>query len=119
MHTHTITITRLADDTSDDAEYTIGGDCEGDPTVYTECKRDECVGERPNYYAQDVTRHGEDHIAWEERWCSASDECPLRYVHGLSTAIDEFGRLGTFPLEIEWDEEWTAHPYDDGANDDA
>jgi len=116
---HTITITALSGEDRDEPEYTVSGDCTGDPVVFNTCKHADCDGVETDGDTKDEERHGLTHLSWEGGWCAETDECPLKYVGDLHFAVDEFGRLGTFPLEIEWEEDWCARPFDDGSEADA
>ena len=71
---HTITITRLPDETQDDAEYVVGGSCDSKCTIWWECRRKACSAMDPEHAAGDErVRHGKVHRhIWGVGWCVES-----------------------------------------------
>lgn len=102
---HTITITRLPDETQDDAEYVIGGSCDSKCTVWWECRRKACSAMDPEHAAGDErVRHGKVHRhIWGVGWCVESTDCGEQFAYDLSMQADAAPALGTYPLSIEWD----------------
>ena len=102
---HTITITRLPDETQDDAEYVIGGSCDSKCTVWWECRRKACSAMDPEHAAGDErVRHGKVHRhIWGVGWCVESTDCGEQFAYDLSMQADAAPALGTYPLFIEWD----------------
>ena len=85
--THTVTITRLPDDDSDDYEYTFGGTHGSDCEVLVPCRLQRCQ-----------CREGE--------WSVSSDICALGYVFEFVTESETFEGIpvGTYPVRIEWED---------------
>lgn len=84
MSEHTLHITKVADNESDDVEWTIA--CDGRPTsceVWYECRVDGCMIPGPYDREADdpedgmgtVTRHGVEHQYIEGVWMTASGRC--------------------------------------------
>lgn len=120
---HTVTITRLPNEESDDYEYTFGGTHGADCAVLWECKRKACRAMNPEYEPFDERlRHGKTHYYRDGMWCCESDDCALRYVFECVTEEETFDgvALGTYPIVIEWDDGWwievqDKHPITDGS----
>lgn len=106
---HTVTLTKLPDDESDDYEFTFGGEHGADCQVFIECKRKACQAMNPEYEPYDErVRHGKVHFHRDGDWLVESDLCALRYVFeqsGESEAFDGLA-LGTYPIRIEWEDTW-------------
>lgn len=102
---HTITITRLPDETQDDAEYVVGGSCDSKCTIWWECRRKACSAMDPEHAAGDErVRHGKVHRhIWGVGWCVESTDCGEQFAYDLSMQADAAPALGTYPLSIEWD----------------
>jgi len=106
---HTVTITKLPDEESDDYEYEFGGTHGSDCEVYVRCKRKACQAMNPHYEPYDErVRHGKQHFHRDGEWMVESDQCALRYVFESVTAEETFGGLGlgTYPVSIEWEDDW-------------
>ncbi len=103
---HTVTITKLLDETSDDYEYTFGGTHGSDCEVYVECRRKACQAMSP-YCDTERVRHGKQHIYRDGMWLAESDICALRYVFECATEGETFEglTLGTYPVRVEWEDE--------------
>lgn len=104
---HTVTITRLPDEDSDDYEYTFGGEHGGDCEVYVECARKACQAMNPDYAPHDERfRHGKRHIHLDVGWCAETDICALRYVFEGCTEGETFEgiEVGTYPIRIEFED---------------
>lgn len=104
--THTVTITRLPDEESDDYEYEFGGEHGSDCQVFVECQRKACRAMNPDYGDERV-RHGKQHF-YRDDWLVESDICALRYVFENSTEWEAFDgiEIGTYPIRIEWEDDW-------------
>ncbi|MFF9565748.1 hypothetical protein ACF1AJ_20535 [Leifsonia sp. NPDC014704] len=110
--THTVTITKLPDEESDDYEYTFGGGHGFDCAVLTLCKRAACQAMNPDYGDERV-RHGREHFYRDGDWLVESDLCALRFVFEDRTEEETFAGLdlGTYPVRVEWeDESWWLEP---------
>lgn len=107
MMSHTVTITRLPDEQSDDYAYEFGGTHGGDCAVLVECKRKACQAMNPDYGYERV-RHGKEHTFRDGDWLVESDQCALRYVFEQSGPEETFEglTLGTYPVHIEWGDVW-------------
>lgn len=120
MMSHTVTITRLPDDESDDYEYTFGGEHGYDCQTLIECNRKACQAMNPNYGDERV-RHGRDHVYRDGMWLAQSDQCALRYVFEGMTEDETFAgcQVGvTYPVRIEWeDESWWLEVQRPGVNE--
>lgn len=104
---HTITITRVPDEVSDDFEYEFGGTHGHDCGVLVRCARKACQAMNPDYGDERV-RHGREHFFRDGDWLVESDRCALRYVFEAEFPWSQFERagLGTHPVEIEWEDDW-------------
>lgn len=101
---HTITIKRLPDETSDDAEYTIGGECDRRCGVWRECKRKACQSMNVDYPPFDERyRHEAEHQHIENAWMVETGECGLQFADNVGHEAERAGELGTFDLNVEWD----------------
>jgi hypothetical protein len=106
---HTVTITKLPDEESDDYEYTFGGEHGPSCSVYVECKRKACQAMNPDYEPGDERfRHGKEHFYRDGDWLVESDLCSLRYVFEYITAAETFDgvAVGTYPVLIQWEDTW-------------
>jgi hypothetical protein len=104
--THTVTLTRLPDEGSDDYEYTFGGEHDGNCESGRECMRKACSAMNPDY-GDERLRHGKHHWHADGTWW-VYDSCALRYVFETVTEEETFDGipLGTYPLHVEWDGEY-------------
>lgn len=104
---HTVTITKLPDDESDDYEFAFDGEHGTDCQVFVECKRKACQAMHPGYGDERV-RHGKYHFYRDGDWLVESDICALRYVFEYVTEDETFEGLsvGSYPIRIEWDNSW-------------
>lgn len=108
---HTVTITRLPDEESDDYEYEFGGTHGSDCEVYVECKRKACQAMNPDYEPLDERhRHGKRHFHRDGVWLVESDICALGYVFEYTGDVETFTEaevsLGTYNVDIEWEDTW-------------
>lgn len=108
---HTVTITRLPDEESDDYEYEFGGTHDSSCEVYVECKRKSCQAMNPDYEPFDERyRHGKRHFHRDGDWLVESDACALSYVFEWSGDIETFTEaevsIGTYNVEIKWEDTW-------------
>jgi hypothetical protein len=107
MSHHTITITRLPDDENDDTAYVIGGEHDSTCQVWRECDGEhpdaECT---PEERSGDMILHGIRHRLIDHMWCHWTDECAVDHCTELGLEADEKGELGTFVLDIEWDDDF-------------
>lgn len=107
---HTVTITRLPDEESDDYEYTFGGTHGNDCMVGNRCERWACQTMNPDYETE-RTRHGVTHW-WNSdnrEWIvHDTTDCALGYVFEYIGEIETFEGLGldTYPVRIEWEDTW-------------
>lgn len=106
---HTVTITKLPDDTSDDWEYTFGGEHSQECSVWDGCNRAACVKMNPDYPPGDERfRHGKLHEYRDGEWLIETDKCALRFVFehgGIEDAFDGLS-IGTYPVTICWEDTW-------------
>lgn len=107
---HTVTITRLPEDESDDYEYTFGGTCDHTCMVGKRCEQESCQAMDHDEEAERVA-HGLDHWwNWDNREWIVHDttDCALGYAFEIVTEDETFGGvgLGTFPVHIEWEDGW-------------
>lgn len=106
---HTVTITKLPDYTSDDWEYTFGGEHDGTCTTLDLCKRRSCQAMNPDYEPGDERhRHGKTHYYRDGDWWFESDICALRYVFEGQGPDETFDGLspGTYPVTTCWEDTW-------------
>jgi hypothetical protein len=103
---HTVTITRLPDEQSDDYEFEFGGTHGGDCAVLMPCKRKACQAMKPDY-GDERSRHGKEHTFRDGDWLVESDQCALRYVFEQIGTNETFEglTLGTYPVRIEWEDD--------------
>ena len=107
---HTVTITRLPDEESDDYEYTFGGTHGPDCMVGKRCERWACQTMNHEYETE-RTRHGLTHW-WNydnREWIvHDTEDCALGYVFEYRSDVETFDGLdlGTYPVRIEWEDEW-------------
>lgn len=106
--THTVTLTRLPDETSDDYEYTFSGTHGHDCQTFNRCKRKACQAMNPNYGDERV-RHGKEHFHRDGDWLVESGECGLRFAFESRGDDETFDGIpvGTYPVIVCWeDDEW-------------
>ena len=107
---HTVTITSLPDDTTDDYGYEFGGTHGSDCITLDVCQRKACQAMNPNHEPGDERiRHGKYHLYRDGDWWVESDICALRYVfehYSDNEYFDGFD-LGTYSIHIDWeDDRW-------------
>lgn len=107
---HTVTITRLPNEESDDYEYEFAGTHDSSCMVGKRCERWACQTMNHEYETE-RTRHGLEHWwNWDNReWIVHDIEaCALSHVFEYRTEDETFDglTLGTYPVRIEWDDEW-------------
>lgn len=109
---HTVTLTRLPDEDSDDFEYEWGGSHGSDCQVLMPCRLKRCEGLKRDYdYGHERLAHGVEHEYRDGDWLVLSDICALRYVFEYVTEWETFDGipLGTYPVFIDWDgDDWHA-----------
>ena len=108
---HTVTITKLPDEESDDHEYEFGGTCDHSCMVGKRCARKACQEMDPDYDPE-RTRHGVEHWwNWDNReWIvHDTEDCALHHVFENVTEWETFDGvgLGTFPVFINWEDFWS------------
>jgi hypothetical protein len=103
---HTVTITRLPDETADDYEYEFGGTHGSDCEVFNRCKQKACQAMSP-LWDTERTRHGRYHIHRDGEWLVESDECALRFVFEQYGSVETFEglALGTYPIVVRWEDD--------------
>lgn len=103
---HTVTITKLPDEETDDTEFTIGGTCGHYCIAWTECRRTRCQKdpERVGYDERDV--HGVEHMYIDGVWMVSTGKCALKVMDWSDENICDLKELGTFALDVEWDGDW-------------
>lgn len=107
---HTVTITRLPDEQSDDYEYTFGGTHDHTCAVGMRCERESCQA-RDHEEESERTAHGLDHWwNWDNReWIVQDpDACALSHVFEHVTEDETFDGLsvGTYPVLVMWEDSW-------------
>ncbi|WP_420114528.1 hypothetical protein [Pseudactinotalea sp.] len=107
---HTVTITSLPDETTDDYGYEFGGTHGADCMVGKRCERWACQTMNPEYETERI-RHGLEHWwNWDNReWIvHDTDDCALGYAFEYRTEEETFDGLdlGTYPVSIEWEDTW-------------
>jgi hypothetical protein len=106
---HTITITRVAGDQWDDADYTIAGDCDWRCEVWTPCEK--------AWHRHPKNEYGEliewstksvpiEHQFIDNEWMVPSGRCALRVAGTLNEAADDVSEPGTYDVEVHWDDCW-------------
>lgn len=107
---HTVTITSLPDETTDDYGYEFGGSHGSDCQVFSRCKRKACQAMDPYHESGDErNRHGRYHFHRDGEWLVESDDCALRFVFESRSDDETFGglALGTYPVIVCWeDDDW-------------
>ena len=108
--THTVTITSLPDETTDDFGYEFGGTHGSDCEVFVRCKRKACQAMDPwNAAGDERSRHGKHHFYRDGEWLVESDDCGLRFAFEGRGDADTFEGvpLGTYPVIVCWeDDSW-------------
>jgi hypothetical protein len=104
---HTVTITRLPDEHSDDFESHFGGTHGFDCQTFNRCKRQSCQAMNPDY-GDERFRHGRDHLHRDGEWLVDSGVCALGYVFESRTEWETFDGIpiGTYPVRIEWEDDY-------------
>lgn len=108
---HTVTITRLPNEESDDYIYEFGGTCDGSCMVGKRCERESCQAMDSDEETE-RTEHGLEHWwNWDNReWIvHDTEDCALGHVFEHVTEDETFDGvgLGTFPVHIEWEDFWS------------
>ncbi|WP_030149535.1 hypothetical protein [Mycetocola saprophilus] len=118
---HTITLTKLPDETSDDFEYEIGGEHDQSCAVSKRCPRARCQAMNPdNDPGPERRRHGVDHWHLDGEWFIEDPTgCGLDHVFESTSEAEYFdGReLGVYEPSLTWDDEWYIEelwPVEDG-----
>ena len=109
---HTVTITKLPSEGSDDYEYTFGGTHDGSCMVGKRCDRWACQTMNHEFETERM-RHGLEHWwNWDNReWIVHDTEaCALDHVFEYIGDIETFEEadvtLGTYTVEIRWEDTW-------------
>lgn len=108
---HTITITRLPDEESDDYEYEIGGEHDHRCESYRECakawhrhpKNADIVGDE--WGNERVGEHRYIEGMWmvfDDKHCGIDWSFEADEPYGLH----DIRALGTYPIEADWDGDW-------------
>ena len=120
---HTVTVTRLPNEESDDVLYELGGDHDRCCISYVECQKE--WHRHPNYpyeYGNDewsTKRVPEVHHFIDGGWMVPDGGCGFHHAQAdcgdfepeLTALVEEYG-LGTYGVEVEWDGDWWhASPY--------
>lgn len=106
---HTVTITRLPDETSDDYEYTFAGECDGTCMVGKRCPSAEC--QAVEHDEDDLHAHGQYHW-WNydnAEWIvHDTEDCALHHAFEMVTEDETFEglTLGTYPVLVMWEDSW-------------
>ena len=103
---HTITVTRLAGDEWDDAEYTTAGTCDRACEVWFPCEKAWHRHPKNEYGEQfewSTKRVPHEHQFINGEWSVASGKCALHYAYGLGLDAEAVTEVGTYHLDIEWD----------------
>lgn len=109
--THTITVTKLPDDVNDDVEFEIGGTHGYDCETMRYCERKTC---KDRDHDGEFNAHGKVHYPGEYGWLvyPAKPKCGLDFCDDIHFAVENFNKLGTFHLDIDFDGDyWSAQPY--------
>ena len=100
---HTIEITRLADETSDDVEYEISGTCDQSCKVWRGCGRKACQRMNPDYAPFDERhRHGVEHQQIDGEWMVETNECALQFAYDLASNAGDAPACGVYSLHVDW-----------------
>jgi hypothetical protein len=105
---HTVTITRLPDNESDDYGYAFGGTHGSDCEVFDRCGRKACQSMDPfNAAGDERNRHGRFHFHRDGEWLVQSDACALRFVFEQYGDIETFNglTLGSYAVRVEWEDD--------------
>ena len=106
---HTITITRVAGDQWDDADYTIDGECDYRCEVWTPCEKDWHRHPKNEWAEIDEWSTKSvpiEHQFIDNEWMVASGRCALRVAGTLNLEADEQTETGIYAVEVHWDDDW-------------
>jgi len=106
---HTITVTRLAGDQYDDAEYEVGGECDYSCEVWTPCEK--AWHRHPkNEYGEQIEwstkRAPVEHQFIDGEWMVYSGRCGVLYDSDLNLRAEDITELGTYVLNVTWEDGW-------------
>ena len=100
---HTITVTRLPDETSDDVEYTIGGTHDRSCSVWGECEERHPRATLDELQDGEAIWHDAEHLLVSGvGWCVLTTECGLDYAYDLGLEVEALTGLGTYELDADW-----------------
>lgn len=118
---HTVTLTRLPDEESDDYEYSFSGTHGRDCQVFRRCGRAACQRMDPFAHPGDErVRHGKEHFHRDGEWLVESDDCGLRFAFESRGDEETFDGipLGTYPVIVCWeDDDWWVEVQYSGSTD--
>lgn len=103
---HTIEITRLAGDGSDDADYTVGGSCSSSCEVWRPCEKawhrhpKNEYGELIEWSTKAVPQ---EHQFIDGEWMVPSGDCAVQYAYDLGFELEVITELGRYELDLDWD----------------
>lgn len=106
---HTVTVTKIPDDESDDVEYTIGGTHDQSCLAYQDClkswhrhpKNEEIVGDE----------WGNERVGYHS-WIEGEWMVPMKNRCGFDIAFEydnpefQMNQIGTYSVEVDWDGDW-------------
>lgn len=107
---HTVTVTRLPDETSDDVEYTIGGEHDYSCQTFRDCRKDwhrHPKNESELIETWSTKRVPEEHEWVEGEWMVRESEgCGFDYAFASDNPEWQMLALGTYDVRVSWDGDW-------------
>jgi hypothetical protein len=107
---HTITVTRVPDETSDDADFEVGGTHGSDCQTLKTCRLKRCEGLKRDYdWGHERLAHGVWHEYRDGDWLIPSETCGLDLAFEDDMTWNEqiiHAGLGTHAVTVEWDGDW-------------
>ena len=109
---HTVTVTKLPDEQSDDVEYTISGEHDDQCEMWIECFKSwhrhprNDYGQYGGYDEWSTKRVPVVHQWIDGSWMVPSSDCSFRYAFENDNPDRQMTDLGIYDARVDWVDDW-------------